>query len=131
MEHGTPAANKKLVADFIQAFYNDKDFSRARELMAEDFVNHRADVGAGREGTLTAFQEQVAANLPEFGLQVVRSGADEDLVWTHNLIRPAPGADPVVSVDIFRVRDGRVCEHWDVAQPVPAGMEVGQMVGEA
>lgn len=131
MEHGSPAANKKLVAEFIQAFYNDKDFSRARELMAEDFVNHRPDVGTGREGTLTAFQEQVAANLPEFTLEVVRSGADEDLVWTHNLLQPSPGAAPMVSVDIFRVRDGRVCEHWDVAQPVPDGIEAGHLVGDA
>ncbi|MEU9407929.1 hypothetical protein AB0E08_19915 [Streptomyces sp. NPDC048281] len=27
--------------------------------------------------------------------------------------------EQVVVVDIFRVRDGKVVEHWDVIQPVP------------
>jgi predicted SnoaL-like aldol condensation-catalyzing enzyme len=34
-------------------------------------------------------------------------------------VTPAPGERGVAIVEIFRVRDGKIAEHWDVIQPVP------------
>lgn len=36
----------------------------------------------------------------------------------HHIVRK-PGEKGIAAVDIFRVRDGKVIEHWDVLQPVP------------
>ena len=51
--------------------------------------------------------------------RIVRSAADGDLVWLHlNSTQNAQDRGEAI-VDIFRVEDGRIVEHWDVIQPVP------------
>ncbi|MFE3458059.1 nuclear transport factor 2 family protein [Nocardiopsis aegyptia] len=124
------AANKKLVTEFIRLFYNEKDLERAGALLTDDFANHHPGVGRGRDRTLATFGE-VAENLPGFSLTVHRMAAEGDLVWTHSLARTGPGADGAVVVDIWRVRDGRLAEHWDVGQAVPEGMTADDMLGDA
>ncbi len=44
--------------------------------------------------------------------------AEDDLVLLHSHAVLEPGTRQMV-VDIFRVRDGKIVEHWDVIQPVP------------
>lgn len=46
--------------------------------------------------------------------------ADGDLVMLHVHSQDKPGDLGVAVVDIFRVQDGKIAEHWDVIQPVPA-----------
>lgn len=36
----------------------------------------------------------------------------------HHLVRK-PGEKGIAAVDIFRVKDGKIVEHWDVLQPIP------------
>lgn len=53
-------------------------------------------------------------------MAIVRSAADGDLVWVHtHAINGAEDRGQAV-VDIFRVEAGRIVEHWDVIQSVPA-----------
>ncbi|WP_435278865.1 nuclear transport factor 2 family protein [Streptomyces sp. 1222.5] len=119
--------NKELVSEYIRLFYNEKDFDRARELLTEGFVNHHHGVGAGRDRTVETFRAAVSV-MPEFSLTVRRVVAEGDQVWTHSVAKAAPGAHPSVVVDIWRVEDGRLAEHWDVGQPVPEGSTLDAMV---
>jgi len=128
MSSDSLAANKKLVADYIDAFYNKKDFDNAKLMLAEDFANHHHGVGVGRERTVETFKEMAATPFPDFSLTVLRAVAEDDLVWTHGVIRVAPGVPPVVVVDIWRVRDGLLVEHWDVGQSVPDGATLDELV---
>jgi predicted SnoaL-like aldol condensation-catalyzing enzyme len=51
--------------------------------------------------------------------------ADGDLVMVHGRYR-GWGPKPMIAVDIFRVADGKVVEHWDVLQEeVPAANTAG------
>lgn len=115
------AAHKELVHRFCEAFYNSKDFDLARTMLTEDFANHHPGVEAGRDNTISGFRQQVVDALPEFSLEIRRIVAEGDFVWTHGLIRRAPGEPIAVSVDIWRVADGLLAEHWDVGQPIPDG----------
>lgn len=62
-----------------------------------------------------------AAGLRGSTWDLQRIAAQDDLVFTHSIVHGwAPG--PVVIVDIFRLEDGRIVEHWDVVQDlVPTG----------
>ena len=42
-----------------------------------------------------------------------------DLVWLHVHSTNGAGDRGRAIVDIFRVENGRIAEHWDVVQPVP------------
>ncbi|MDI3422631.1 nuclear transport factor 2 family protein [Streptomyces luteolus] len=123
-------ANKDLVAEYIGLFYNDKDFDRARQLLTEDFVNHHHGVGTGRDRTVESFSG-VAAAMPGFSLTVRRMVAEGDQVWTHSVARPAPDAQPAVVVDIWRIEDGRLAEHWDVGQGVPEDASLEELIEDA
>lgn len=114
-------AHKNLVRRFCQAFYNSKDFDTARAMLTENFVNHRPGLESGRDNTITAFRRQVADHLPEFSLEIRRIIAEDDFVWTHGLIRTAHDTPAAISVDIWRITDGLLAEHWDVGHPIPDG----------
>lgn len=45
--------------------------------------------------------------------------ADGDLVAVHHRLVRTPGDAGVAAVDLFRVKDGLIVEHWDVLQPIP------------
>ena len=56
---------------------------------------------------------------PAYRTEVKRMVAEGDLVAVHHHVRPAPGDRGRAVVDIFRLEDGRIVEHWDVVQEVP------------
>ena len=53
------------------------------------------------------------------GSAYIRVIAEGDLVVAHLLINMAPENRGMAGVDIFRLQDGKIVEHWDVLQPVP------------
>lgn len=56
---------------------------------------------------------------PELRVEFKRFIAEGDLVVVHCHIIPAPGARGTAAIDIFRLHDGKIVEHWDVIQEVP------------
>ena len=115
------AANKKLVADFCEAFYNTKDFDAAATFLAEDFHNHHHGAGVGPQRTVDSFREQVADRFPEFSVEIRSMIAEGEYVWTYAFIRLVAGAPNAVSVDIWRIADGLLAEKWDVGQGIEEG----------
>ncbi len=115
-----PGHNKALVLDAMTSLFQRRDASAVERLYAPDYVQHNPDIPQGRD----ALQALVAA-LPqdvhyEPGLMV----AEGDLVAIHGRIR-GWAEKPQVVVDIFRIENGRLAEHWDVLQdevPVTAAL---------
>ncbi|KAJ34238.1 hypothetical protein BW45_04870, partial [Agrobacterium tumefaciens] len=56
---------------------------------------------------------------PQSKARIVRSATDGDLVYLHIPSTEKDGDRGRAIVDIFRVTDGKITEHWDVIQPVP------------
>lgn len=112
-------ANKKLVLDFYQRFFGDKDISAADKYLAPSYKQHNPLAATGRDAVKKFFTPFFAnPAIPKSKIDVRRVAADGDLVWLH--IRSKTTGSERAVVDIFRVQNGKIVEHWDVIQPVPA-----------
>jgi predicted SnoaL-like aldol condensation-catalyzing enzyme len=111
-------ANKKLVLAFYQKMIGDKDPEAARPYMASKYVQHSAYARDGFEG-VAEFARMFKANFPNHRYEVKKVIAEGDFVvlHLHGINGMGPHGEQVV--DIFRVKDGKVCEHWDVIQEIP------------
>lgn len=99
------------------ARFSAGDLDAFLDLLHEDFVSHNPGVrGAGR----AAFGEYLRASdwLRTSKVAVKRVLADADHVAVHTRIDTGRGGG-LATVDVFRVRDGRIAEHWDVVQEIP------------
>lgn len=120
---GRPSAGpREVVLDFYREALLEKQVRAAFERhAAADFVEHKADVPEGTRDATVRYLEQLVAELPAARWEIVRALADGDFVFLHAKFTPAPGAEPYAIADVFRVRDGRIAEHWDVVAPPPKG----------
>ena len=84
-----------------------------------DLVEHRADIAGGTRDAAIAFLRDLIARFPAPKWKIVRSAAEGELVFLHVHVIPAPSEHGVAIVEIFRVRNGKIVEQWDVIQPVP------------
>jgi predicted SnoaL-like aldol condensation-catalyzing enzyme len=112
-------ANRRIVL----AFYDEGLVTRQPHAafmrhMAPDFVEHKPDVPEGTREATAAFLAQIIADVPAARCEIIRTIA-EDMVFLHARFTPAPGAPAYALADIFRLRDCKIVEHWDVVAPPP------------
>ena len=106
--------------EFFEGFFNRHDVSIAERLVAEDYRQHNPFVADGREPFVHYFSSEFAKN-PKMRTQILRTAVNDDLVFLHVHNTVSEGDRGSAGVDIFRVKDGKVVEHWDVMQEeVPA-----------
>ncbi len=111
-------ANRKLVVDFYDKVFNQHMVAEGAAVLTEEYKQHNPHVPDGKERFVSYFAQFFKDN-PEARTRVVRSAADGDLVWLHNHSTQNPQDRGEAIVDIFRVKDGMIVEHWDVIQAVP------------
>lgn len=121
------AANKKLVADFFTILYNDKNIDKARTMMLPDMVNHHPHGGNGAESTLQALKTHLFGKYPAFTVSIKRMAAEGDLVWIQCYTQNDPTDHGKMSMDIWRVKNGKIAEHWDIIEDVPADLDPSSM----
>jgi predicted SnoaL-like aldol condensation-catalyzing enzyme len=111
-------ANKKAVQEFYDFIINKKDFESARKYMGDRYKQHNPLVADGPEG-LKAFIEFLKTNFPDARSEIKRVLADGDYVILHvHSIRP-PNMRGRAIIEIFRLENGKIDEHWDVIQEIP------------
>lgn len=111
-------ANKKTVVEFYTKLFVDKDFEAARPFFGDRYIQHNPHAADGPEALrqfLTGFREK----FPNAKSEIKRVFADGDFVILHVHARREPTDKGVAIVDIFRLENGKVVEHWDVVQPIP------------
>jgi predicted SnoaL-like aldol condensation-catalyzing enzyme len=115
----TEQANLKLVQDVYEHVLKPLDSSRVDEFFTQDYVQHNPMAATGAAG-LKKFLDWARSTSPKAEHRVKRVFADGDHVIAHVHVIINPGEAGNAVVDIFRIANGRIAEHWDVAQPVPA-----------
>jgi predicted SnoaL-like aldol condensation-catalyzing enzyme len=110
---------KQVVLDFFDlAFVNRSPADAAERYMKPDYIQHNPQAPDGRDAFVGVLQH-VFGQAPEATFDLKRVVAEGDLVVLHHLLRMTPDDRGSAVVDIFRVEDGKVAEHWDVVQPIP------------
>ena len=111
-------SNRKLVLAFYDQFFNQHDTAKAAEVVAEDYRPHNPLLPDGKKAFVEFFGGFFHSN-PNAKARIVRSGTDGDLVFLHVHFSTSSADRGQALVDIFRVKDGKIVEHWDVMQAVP------------
>jgi predicted SnoaL-like aldol condensation-catalyzing enzyme len=110
--------NKKIVAAFYDAALNKKDFDAASKYLGARYTQHNPVAADGPEG-LKAFIAFLKDKFPNNRSEIKRIFADGDYVIVHVHAVREPGTRGNAIIDIFRLENGKVVEHWDVIQPIP------------
>jgi predicted SnoaL-like aldol condensation-catalyzing enzyme len=111
-------ANKKIVVEFYDKAINQKDFDAASKYLGARYTQHNPNAADGPEG-LKAFLQFLKEKFPSSRSEIKRVLADGDYVILHVHAVREPGTRGSAIVDIFKLENGKVVEHWDVVQPVP------------
>ena len=111
-------ANKKIVVDFYNLALNQKDFDAASKYLGPRYIQHNPSAPDGAEGLkrLVTFLKE---KFPNSKSEIKRVIAEGDLVVLHVHSVREPGQRGRAIVDIFRLENGKVVEHWDVIQDIP------------
>ena len=116
--HADPEANKKAVLEFYDKALNQKDFDAASKYLGPRYIQHNPGAPDGIEG-FKKFIEFQREKFPNAKSEIKRAFAEGDYVILHVHGVREPGDRGVAIVDIFRLENGKIVEHWDVVQPIP------------
>ena len=112
------AANEKFVAEFYEKALNQKDFEAATRYLGPRYTQHNPGAADGPEG-LKAYIQFLRDKFPDSRSEIKRVFADGDYVIVHVHAIREPGTRGRAIIDIFKLENGKLVEHWDVAQDIP------------
>ncbi len=110
---------RDVVDQFIDLLYVKKQVRLAFETWVHpDYIQHKPTLPDGREAVIV-FLERLIERFPERKFTIHRVISSNDLVAVHYHSQATPDDPGFAVVDIFRVENCRMVEHWDVVQRVP------------
>jgi predicted SnoaL-like aldol condensation-catalyzing enzyme len=95
------------------------DAAQVDRYISPDYIQHSPMAAPGRD-SLKAFLRMVRTASPNSSQKLLRAFVDGDHVILHYHVKKDPGDLGFVVMDIFRLTNGMVVEHWDCVQDVPA-----------
>ncbi|HEX3079783.1 MAG TPA: ester cyclase [Puia sp.] len=111
------ASNKKMVADFYQSLFGDKNTAAIDQYIGDTYIQHNPALPDGKDALKKAVSSWFKGQ-PKDTVDVRHLGADGNFVYIHT--KSKMGNKTVSILDIFRVENGKITEHWDIMQEVPA-----------
>ncbi len=121
--------NKRVVANFVEVCQNQHNLAAADDIFHPDFANHYAPEGRPlassprSAGSFQAFYAMLLRAFPDATMEINEQLAERDLVATRKTLRgthlgeiwdlpPTGNRVEWEFIDIFRIRDGKLVEHW-------------------
>ena len=128
--------NKAIVKSFVEQVQNRHDIGALDELFSPDFVDHSGiSTPPTLEGTKQFFTMFFAA-FPDMHVTIHDQVAEGDNVVTRKTLQGThqgeflgipPAGKPVKFdvIDIFRIADGKITDHWAVADMLGLMQQIG------
>lgn len=110
--------NKRMVIEFYNKIFQKHDVDSALTYLTEDYKQHNPLAATGRKAFMDIFKGYFKA-FPDAYSEIKRAAADGDLVFLHVHAKQNKTDRGSAVVDIFRIRGGKIVEHWDVIQAIP------------
>ena len=117
--------NKQTVIAFYTTAVNDHDPEGAvQKYVGAEYRQHNPFAKDGKEAFIAFFKERFQRD-PKARMEIKRVVAEGDFVVVHVHHLDPAGGKGRATMDWFRLdADGKIVEHWDVAQQVPQDNEV-------
>ncbi|WP_310535092.1 nuclear transport factor 2 family protein [Novosphingobium sp.] len=115
---GKPHDNRAIITDFARMVYTERDVAGAFEkYVTPDYIQHNPGLPDGREAAVAALAPMFADRVKTFTIKriVVEGG----IAVIHIHVRPTPEARGAAVFDMYRLKNGKIVEHWDAIQPIP------------
>jgi predicted SnoaL-like aldol condensation-catalyzing enzyme len=114
----TEEANRRVVETMYNLLMNEHKVDEALEYIGPRYRQHNVLAPDGKEFLRGAFKARFA-EYPSFRSDIKRTVADGDLVVVHTHERFNLNDLGNIIIDIYRVENGLIVEHWDAYMPVP------------
>lgn len=110
--------NKHNVLAFYEQGLNQKNADKAAAYLGDHYIQHNPNAEDGIEG-FRKFVSFLKQHFPDSKSEIKQTFVDGDFVILHV---KNTGRDEGVTraiIDIFRLENGKIVEHWDTIQTVP------------
>lgn len=120
--------NREAFLDFVRLYYDEMKVREAFERYVHaDYIQHNPAVVDGREPAIAHLERLLERRTAS--MDVRRILVDGDYAFVHLLGRQGPEDPGHALMNVFRMEDGLIVEHWDVAQPIPPTTASGRSMG--
>ncbi len=109
--------NKRIVLAFYEEAINRKDFEKASKYLGPHYIQHNQNAADGAEG-LKNFIAFLREKYPNSHSEIKQIFADRNYVILHVHAVRIPGTRGAAIVDIFRLENDKIVEHWDVHEEI-------------
>jgi predicted SnoaL-like aldol condensation-catalyzing enzyme len=104
--------NKAIVREAFEALFNKRDYASAERFWSPKYIQHSAHIPPGRDGLFNLIRSAPAEEHYEPGVML----AEGNFVMVHGRYSGIGQPANWIVVDIVRLEDGVLAEHWDVIQ---------------
>ncbi|MEW2306752.1 nuclear transport factor 2 family protein [Streptomyces sp. NPDC006655] len=118
LDHRLTQANQALVTEAFDELMVHKDLSALDRYWDPGYLQHNPQMLNGVPAAKTGLGGYFAS-APQLTVTPKRIIAEGDLVAVHSHYVNYPGDRGAAILDLFRVRNGKIVEHWDIIQNVP------------
>ncbi|HVW95800.1 MAG TPA: ester cyclase [Mucilaginibacter sp.] len=118
-------SNKQIVVEVYRQLIRDQNLELIDKYVHDDYIQHSPTLKDGKSGLIEALSYLKSLPKPPESAPspIVRIIAEGDLVMAHLDIKFA--GKHLAVVDIFRLKEEKLIEHWSVEQEVPDIMPHG------
>jgi predicted SnoaL-like aldol condensation-catalyzing enzyme len=104
--------NKTLVLEAFDTLFNKRDYAGAERYWSPSYIQHSAHIPPGRQGLFELVKGTPVTMRYESALIM----AEGDFLMVHGRYSGLGDAPSWVVLDIVRIENGLLAEHWDVIQ---------------